>query len=51
MEELKDQIEETKDIINDESFNSEFVSNDTLIILKNQLIIMKTLKKILNQTN
>ena len=48
MEKLKNQIKKTKQIIN----NGYFESDDTLIILENQLIILETLKKLTkNKTN
>jgi len=46
MENLEEQIEKTKEIIEDGSFKGEWVSNDTLIILENQLIILETLKNL-----
>jgi len=46
MEELENQIEKTKQIIEDESFDGKWVSDETLIILENQLVILETLKKI-----
>ena len=46
MEDLENQIEKTKQIINNESFDGKYVSDDTLIILENQLIILETLKKL-----
>jgi hypothetical protein len=47
MEELENQIEKIKQIINDGSFENKWVSDDTLIILENQLIILETLKKLM----
>ncbi len=47
MEQLENQIEKTKQIIEDESFEGKWVSDDTLIILENQLIILETLKKLI----
>lgn len=46
---LDKQIEKTKEILNEQSFEGEWVSNDTLLVLENQLIILETLKKILEK--
>jgi hypothetical protein len=46
MEKLENQIEKTKQIIKDGEFESKWISDDTLIILENQLIILETLKNL-----
>lgn len=49
IESLKIQIEDTKAIIKQQAYENNFISNDTEIILKNQLIIMKTLLQLLTK--
>jgi hypothetical protein len=46
MEKLENQIEKTKQIIKDGEFEGKWISDDTLIILENQLIILETLKNL-----
>ena len=46
MDNLDNQIEKTKQIIKDGEFEGKCVSDDTLIILENQLTILETLKNI-----
>ena len=46
MDSLEKQIEKTKQIFKDGEFEGKWVSDDTLIILENQLIILETLKKL-----
>jgi hypothetical protein len=46
MVKLENQIEQTKQIIEDGEFKGKLVSDDTLIILENQLIILETLKNL-----
>lgn len=46
MDNLEKQIEKTKKIIEDGEFGGKWVSDDTLIILENQLIILETLKNL-----
>jgi hypothetical protein len=49
MEQLDNQIEKTKQIIKDGVFESKWVSDETLILLENQLIILETLKELKNE--
>lgn len=49
MEKLEKQIEQTKEIINNGEFQNKYVGDDTIILLENQLIILETLKKILEK--
>ena len=46
MEKLEKQIEKTKQIIKDGSFEGKWVSDDILIVLESQLIILETLKNL-----
>jgi len=46
MEKLEKQIEKTKQIIEDGSFEGKWVSDDILIVLESQLIILETLKNL-----
>ena len=44
---VENQIEKTKQIIKDGEFENKWVSDDTLIILENQLVILEALKKLI----
>lgn len=46
---LEKQIKKTKQIIEGYEFEGKWVSDDTLIILENQLIILETLKNLTNE--
>lgn len=46
MKKLEIQIQKTMQIIEDGEFEGKYVSDDTLIILENQLIILETLKNL-----
>ena len=46
MKKLEIQIQKTMQIIEDCEFEGKYVSDDTLIILENQLIILETLKNL-----
>ena len=46
MAKLETQIKKTKQIIEDGAFEGNYVSDDTLIVLENQLIILETLRKL-----
>ncbi len=47
MKELKKQIEKTTEIIKEGEYQNHYVNDDTILVLENQLIILKTLKTIL----
>ena len=47
MKELEEQILDTEQVLITETYNHQYITNDTVLILKNQVLIMKTLQKIL----
>jgi hypothetical protein len=40
-------IDETEQILETQTFNGEFISNETLLIMRNQLAIMNALERLL----
>jgi hypothetical protein len=44
---LNEGIDETNDIVKKEAMNGEFVSKETLLILKNQLTIMAAVQRLM----
>ena len=49
IKELEYQIELTNEVIEIESYRQNWIKNDTDLIIKNQLVIMNTLKNLLNK--
>lgn len=47
LENLENQIEKTRQIIHDGEFDGKWVSDDTIIVLDNQLVILETLKSLI----
>jgi len=47
IENLKNQIEKTRQIIHDGEFEGKWVSDDTIIVLDNQVVILETLKSLI----
>lgn len=47
IEKLENQIEKTRQIIDDGEFDGKWVSDDTIIVLDNQLVILETLKSLI----
>ena len=47
MKELEEQIQKVKKIIKNQAHKGNFVSDDVLIVLETQLVILKTLKSLI----
>lgn len=44
---ISERIDETKSIVSKEALNGEFISSENLLIMRNQLVIMNALERLL----